>query len=392
MHKYRSGMGWRWNCWPRIAVVGWGLLVTLVAGSLNGADSPHPAARAAPGFYYNHDTIPAGPWSIHIVKVDRVNHDFEIQTTLARGASFGSSALSDQIRLLPREVGRPVAGINGDYFRREDPYLGDPQGLQIMRGELVSGPCDWTCFWIDPQGTPHMDKVVPDFQVTWPNGEKTPFGLNEPRSRNEAVLYTRAVGRSTQTTGGREYILERNGTNAWLPLHAGETYSARVREIRSTGDSPLAPDGLVLSAGRQLAPLLPKIEAGAVLQLSTATTPDLKGVRTALGGGPQIVHEGKHIAARFSPVRHPRVAFGWNKDSWFLVEVDGRQRNLSVGMTMREWADYLVKLGCEEAMNLDGGGSSTLWAYGQIMNSPSEGDERGMGNALVVVQKTGNKP
>ena len=387
MHKYRSGLSWRRSCWPRITVVGWGLVVALVAGSLNGADSPHPAARTAPGFFYNHETIPAGPWSVHIVKVDRANHDFEIQTTLARGTSFGLSTLSDQIRLLPREAGRAVAGINGDYYRREDPYLGDPQGLQILRGELISGPCDWTCFWIDPQGTPHMDKVVPDFQVTWPNGEKTPFGLNEPRSRNEAVLYTRAVGRSTQTTGGREYILERNGTNAWLPLRPGETYSARVREIRNTGDSPVTRDGLILSAGRQLAPLLPTIEPGAVLQLSTATTPDLKGVRTALGGGPEIVHEGKRIPARFSPVRHPRVAFGWNKDSWFLVEVDGRQRNLSVGMTMREWADYLVKLGCGEAMNLDGGGSSTLWAYGQIMNSPSEGEERGMGNALIVVQK-----
>jgi exopolysaccharide biosynthesis protein len=60
---------------------------------------------------------------------------------------------------------------------------------------------------------------------------------------------------------------------------------------------------------------------------------------------------------------------------------------LSVGMTFAELADYMVKLGCEEAMSLDGGGSATCWVTGQVMNSPSEGRERPMANALVVVEK-----
>jgi exopolysaccharide biosynthesis protein len=78
---------------------------------------------------------------------------------------------------------------------------------------------------------------------------------------------------------------------------------------------------------------------------------------------------------------------GWSKDHYFLVEVDGRQSNISVGMTFPELADYLVKLGCEEAMNFDGGGSSTLWALGMVRNSPSEGDERPSANALVVIRR-----
>ena len=56
-------------------------------------------------------------------------------------------------------------------------------------------------------------------------------------------------------------------------------------------------------------------------------------------------------------------------------------------MTFAELADYMIKLGCEEAMNLDGGGSATLWFFGQVVNSPSQGDERGMANALVLIQK-----
>ncbi len=67
--------------------------------------------------------------------------------------------------------------------------------------------------------------------------------------------------------------------------------------------------------------------------------------------------------------------------------MDGRQAGLSVGMTFPEFAHYLVQLGCENAMNLDGGGSATLWVYGQVMNSPSEGVERPGANAIVVYQR-----
>jgi len=56
--------------------------------------------------------------------------------------------------------------------------------------------------------------------------------------------------------------------------------------------------------------------------------------------------------------RQPRTAIGWNSNFFYIVEVDGRQRGLSVGMTFPELADYMVKLGCDEALNLDGGGST----------------------------------
>ena len=85
-------------------------------------------------------------------------------------------------------------------------------------------------------------------------------------------------------------------------------------------------------------------------------------------------------------MRHPRSAIGWNKEHIYLVVVDGRQLRLSAGMTFPELADYLVKLGCEEALGLDGGGSATCWAYGSVVNSPSQGHERPSANALVVLE------
>jgi hypothetical protein len=344
-------------------------------------------ARPARGFSYHRDDIARGPWSIHVVKVDRSSGNLELHTALGKGAGFGLTPLSGQVKALPAELGRPVAAINGDYYRDEGSYAGDPKGLQIMRGELVSGPCDWTCFWVDPAGNPQMTNVASRFEVAWSTGEKMPFGLNEERTRNTAVLYTAIVGSSTRTSKGRDLILERHGTNSWLPLRVGQTYSARVKEAPENGNAPVTPDTMVLSIGPELLSRVPQTPPGAVLQISTATLPDLNGVTTAIGGGPAIVRDGKAIARDEVNIRNPRAAIGWNRAHLYLVEVDGRQRYLSVGMTNQELSDYMISLGCESAMSLDGGGSATCWVYGQVMNRPSEGFERPMANALVLVQK-----
>jgi hypothetical protein len=356
-------------------------------GLLSASDSGQRPPKSDLGFSYQNDRDTDVPWSVHVIKVDRSNPDLELHTTLARGTVLGMSLLTEQIKSLPPDIGRPVAAINGDFYRDDRAYTGDPKGLQITLGELVSAPCDWSCFYVDSAGNPHMTNVVSLFKVTWPNGIETPVGLNEERNGKGATLYTPRLGPSTHTSGGRELILERVDNGVWLPLQAGESYTARVREIRDSGDTPLAQGLMVLSLGPQLLSTIAEVKPGAVLKISTDTSPSLRGVKTALGGGPALVRDGKVIVTTDGRGRHPRTAIGWNKDFFFMVEVDGRQRGLSVGMNFQELAAYMVKLGCDTALNLDGGGSATFWVMGQVMNSPSEGRPRPMANALVLVQK-----
>jgi exopolysaccharide biosynthesis protein len=85
--------------------------------------------------------------------------------------------------------------------------------------------------------------------------------------------------------------------------------------------------------------------------------------------------------------RHPRAAVGWSQTHIFLVEVDGRQSELSVGMTLKELGEYMARIGCEEAINLDGGASATCWYRGRVVNSPCNGSERSIANGLVVLRK-----
>jgi hypothetical protein len=347
-----------------------------------------------PDVVYTHDTQARGPWSVHVLRIDRPSQDLELHSTLGRGTALGVGTLTDQLKTLPAELGWPVAAINGDYAKAGLQYQAHPLGLQIMRGELVSAPCKDPCFWVDKNGQPQAACVVPQFKLTWPNQQVTVLGLNDERTNGGAMLYTRALGASTRTVRGRELIVEQADPGGERPLGAGEQVTARVREVREAGDSLLAPGTWVISLSPSLLPRVPKVAPGDALRISTDFMPALSGVQTAIGGGPILLRAGK--AASFTKGSaswlevHPRTGVGWNDRFLFLVVVDGRQKNLSVGMSLPELAAYMKKLGCQEAMNLDGGGSSTFWFEGRVLNRPCEGRERPMVNALVLVRKPGS--
>lgn len=368
------------------------------------ADAPEATSlaiqpRTGAGLTYTNVKVANVPWSIHVLKIDRSQKDLTFFSAHAKEKVLGVSFIRDQAQAVPRELGVAIAGVNGDFYIRDNPtYAGDPRGLQIMNGDLISAP-DTVCVWFDPEGNPHLDEVKGEFNVTWPDGSKTPFGLNQQRSSSIAVLYTPTYGPSTRVSGGRELILEKDGDNPWLPLRASEIYRARVREISTTGNTRLAPDTLVLSMGQQLLTKVPEISAGAVLQISTITTPDLKGVKTAIAGGPAIIKNGQPFSVKTAPPeargvyaerskyeRHPRSAVGWSPTHVYFVTVDGRQPTHSVGMKLAELAEFMVDLGCTDAMNLDGGKSAQLWLNGRVVNSAQMGEDT-VANSLLVVRK-----
>jgi len=91
----------------------------------------------------------------------------------------------------------------------------------------------------------------------------------------------------------------------------------------------------------------------------------------------------------FAADKHPRTAVGLRPNgTWVFVVVDGRQPTLSVGMSLRELSTLLLSLDCVDALNLDGGGSSTLYYQGSIANSPSDTTkERSVSDAIVISRK-----
>lgn len=365
------------------------------------------SSTSTSGITYQHDTVASAPWSIHVAKIDRTQTQIDLRSTLARDKVEGLSTLVQQVKAVPASAGQPVAAVNGDFYvvDAKNPYVGDPRGLQILDGELVSAPTDQASFWIDASGQAQATNVLSQLSVTWPDGSSTPIGLNEERRDGAAVLFTPRHGASTRTQGGRELILESTGSGPWLPLQAGRTFTGRVREVRSEGNTLLEGGVMVLSISPSLlnhATISAHAAAGATLKLSTATIPDLGGVKMAISGGYVLVREGQKQeiqtpqseAYKFRSVRerHPRSAIGASRTHFFLVEVDGRQPVLSVGMTLDELGDHMKKLGCDLALNLDGGASATFWYQGKVRNSPSSGADRPIANGVVVIAKPAAKP
>ena len=78
---------------------------------------------------------------------------------------------------------------------------------------------------------------------------------------------------------------------------------------------------------------------------------------------------------------------GWNRRYLYLVVVDGRQPGVSIGMTYPQIAALAKEYRCTEAIELDGGGSSTLWAMGKVLNSPCEGKPRAIANGLILFRR-----
>jgi exopolysaccharide biosynthesis protein len=348
-------------------------------------------AKVDKGLEYIHRRLGDEPWSIHILKIKQSESEFQFVSTLARDKIFGLASLREQISRIDSQLGVPLAAVNGDFFRiRTGPYQGDPLGLQIVNGLLVSSPTG-ASFWINANGRPKMGHVKSKFKANLPNGQTLRFEINEECLDDEAILYTDTLGPSTRTEGALEIILDDIKGLSKPGLAIGDTFTAKVHKISSTGDSTLQKDTMILAVSPKQKAKADGLKQDDVISFSLQTTPDLTSVKTAIAGGPILIKDGKKIDLKRKPVRHPRTAIGFNDEHFFLVVVDGRQEGLSVGMTLKELASLMLSLGCKEAMNLDGGGSSTFYLGGKVLNSPSDGRQRSIANGLVLLRREKKK-
>ncbi len=113
-----------------------------------------------------------------------------------------------------------------------------------------------------------------------------------------------------------------------------------------------------------------------------------RGVLDSLGGAPLLVKKGRLAVVECESAfcaRNPRTGVGFTPNGKLLfVVVDGR-RTQSRGMSLVQFAQLFRRLGASRAMNLDGGGSSTMWVRGKAVNRPSDGRQRPVSSALIVL-------
>lgn len=341
----------------------------------------------APGVTYRMEVDPNVPLLIHAVRVTPQAEGLLVAGELGTGKTFdansplnGREAIADTAR----RTGSLVA-INADFF----PFTGDPLGAMVRAGELLSAPYKGRAAFA--WGAGYAQAVYLDFSATmrYENAIIEVKGLNQECGDDMVVLQTPAAGAATSAKPATHAIVQFDATIAPAGL-----YKARVlRVVRDATKVVLAPGEGALSFSGSFQQQLQFLSTGDEFDVRvTCTGADWAKATNVIGGGPFLVKDGKPFVPYqaegftdgFAKNKHPRTAIGRsrNGDIWIVV-VDGRQ-TASAGMALTDLADYFVKLGCYEAINLDGGGSTTLNLAGLTVNRPSEGSERPVANALLV--------
>ena len=362
-------------------------LPSLLVGALVLLAQPAPPVTwqpVAPGVERAH-IIRDQPWSIHVLRIDPSLALLDVFH--ARDNAVGLERVSE---LAARQ--NAIAAINGGYFRMTGTFAGDSTGTLQIDGKILSEP-DRGRAAVGLVRTRQGTRLIMG-HVAWQGsvkvGETTRRlnGLNRARGANELVLFTPEFNDTTLTDATGSEALVRDG---------------RVVEIRAgAGSTPIPRDGFVLSGtGTAGAWLRTALTAGTRVTAAVGLEPvdDLprnpwRDAEDILGGGPKLVTAGRiditgereKVAPAFVTDRHPRSAIASLADGRvLLLVVDGRQPELSVGMTLDELARVLVELGAIEAINLDGGGSTTMVVKGVIVNRPSDPTgERPVSDAILV--------
>ncbi|NIM05989.1 MAG: hypothetical protein GTO55_06845 [Armatimonadetes bacterium] len=347
----------------------------------------------APGVKHIFIQKESGPHQINILQSSLMDGRLSLATALANGYVMGNETLSTMVASAQTNHSQVVAAINGDFFRRPpDTYAGDPTGLHVLRGELISFPHHIrSALLITADGKLHIYRPrISAWAISSQGPRHTIHGLNQARDSGELVLYTTRFGDSTKTNPhGAEVILSTTRTD----ITTSCKIKGRITAISRSGNSKIPPKGMVLSGHGLSAWFLNQLTVGEEMEISIHLDPQPGEIVEAIGGGPRLLRDGKisveaeeeSFTPQFIHQRHPRTAIGFSRNSLFFVTVDGRQPKRSAGMTLYELARLMLSLGCQDALNLDGGGSTEMLVAGQMVNSPAGGEERPIANALLLL-------
>ena len=223
-----------------------------------------------------------------------------------------------------------------------------------------------------------------------------PIGFfNVPNGAANALhLYNRHYGTSTYTSGNNcEVIIETSD----IQVGVNKTIKGIVKQVlTNTANTPITDNTVVLStaAGSATYDKLSCLKVGSEIEIScTDNNNNLSDVQEGMGFYYSIVENGRNSTSGTN--LNPRTALGVKEDGTLvLAEVDGRQSSVSKGLNLPDLSKFMMSLGCKEAVNLDGGGSSVIYARkagfsssASKLSSPSGGSERRISNALLLVYK-----
>lgn len=378
------------------------------------------AGETATTVYTGWDGDPSarGPWHLNVIRIDPRKFSGTLE------ASFGPDLFDRETTSVLSQAAGARLGANAGYFVL-DPASGapgDPAGVGVYDGRLLSEPTNdrpalivhddarrtavrrlsWRGRAHLPQGGVRLDGInrVPGL-IRNCGGDRTDEPTRHPLhditcvDDSEIVAFTSQYGDRTPAGPGREIVLDRRRVVRSTSESRGASLPSGWSSVQGTGSSATA---------------LAAVEVGDVVPVTARLmTPSghrqrLTSHTTIVNGGPLLVRDGQPFITQrrdgfvhpgdpsftygFVLKRNPRTFAGVDtRGRTVVVTVDGRTKE-DLGLSLPEAADVARSLGLVRAINLDGGGSTTLTRDGEVVSHPSDlTGERPVGDALLVLPK-----
>lgn len=315
-------------------------------------------------------TINGRPVRINVVEINqKLNPNLQINPQL----SSSRLASKSTITTLARKNNSLVA-INGTYFK---PQTGVPLGTLMINGKMYTGPIyNRVAMGIFDNGF-DMARLELNAQVKSFKGNVKVDNINQPRMLStHVIVYTPEWGSFAPTSPkyGKQIAVEK-----------GKIISIGTQSM------PIPQNGYVIVGPDER---LAKIYKAKHVDLDIKTIPNWENVKHIISGGPYLVKNGEVFVdmteQKLGAIggKNPRTAIGYTQDGNFImVAVDGRE-GASVGLTLKELAWFMKSIGCTNAMNLDGGGSTVMYVNGRVVNMPKVKGGIALSNALTIDLKS----
>ncbi|GJF24546.1 phosphodiester glycosidase family protein [Streptomyces sp. HO565] len=360
-----------------------------------------------------------GPWHIDVLTIDPRTFRGGLE------ASYGPDLENRETTSTLSNAAGATAAVNAGFFVL-DPKAGapgDPAGVGVYDGRLLSEPASGRPGLVlhDNGRRTEVARYTWQGRITARGTSLTLNGVNrvpglirncggsegdQPTSlplhdvtctnANELVAFTAEYGRQTPSGDGLEAVLDAHD---------------RVVELRSPRGGPLPTGGSSVQAtGDRVAELTALAQPGARLTRTTTLLDD-RGRRVSpspgtdiVNAGPELVRDGRlHVTPATDGMVHPGDPswyYGWvhkrnprtlagvdAAGRTVLITADGRSTE-ALGLSIVESAEVAKSLGLRDAVNLDGGGSTTMVTEGKVINAPSDATgERPVGDALLILPR-----
>ena len=306
------------------------------------------------------------PVRINIVELSQgVNDTLVVEPSIASETLAGRTKISN---IAHRE--NAIVAINGGYFK---PQTGVPLGTLMINKKVYTGPIyDRVAMGIFDNGF-DMARVQLKASVNTNLGGLKIDNINQPRMLStHTIVYTPDWG---------EY-------SPPCPKYGMQIVVEDSKIVRTSyGSNRIPKNGFVIVGAERNLNIIKNAKKA---KLDVKINPEWRDVNHIISGGPYLIKNGDIFvdmtAQKLNSIggRNPRTAIGYTRDNHLIMlTADGREGS-SIGLTLVELANLMKELGCVNAMNLDGGGSTVMYVKGQVVNKPAETGGIPLSHTLMV--------